>query len=176
MNQKLVNTTLQYNRHSVAGKTLTISSKLPMTIDDAWERVQRSDLLEYVTKGLIKFLPVEKKFPEYWEEGMEVKARMLFFGIIPIGGVHVLNFVKIDSKRYELITNEYDDAAKIWNHRISLTDLKGSKDILYKDEVVIYGGIMTPIITWWAKLFYQYRQKRWLKIALKKEKRTHNKA
>jgi hypothetical protein len=37
--------------------------------------------------------------------------------------------------------------------------------IIYEDEIVIYGGILTDFITLWAKSFYIHRQKRWQLVA-----------
>ena len=172
MNETSKDAKLQYHGRTVNGKVITISIELPMKIEEAWTSVQKSELFQYVTKGLITFIPIKGKFPEIWKEGMEVKTRMLFFGFIPFGGVHVLNFVKIDDEKHELITNEYDSAAKIWNHKISMEEVKNEGRILYEDKIEIYGGILTPIITWWAKLFYKYRQKKWLKLASKPMKNT----
>jgi hypothetical protein len=41
-------------------------------------------------------------------------------------------------------------------------------NIEYEDEIIIYGGILTPIISWWAKSFYIHRQKRWQLVGLDK--------
>lgn len=161
------NIELQYKGKIVKGKVITIRKEVEINITEAWEKVQKSDLLQYVAKGLIKFVSVDDEFPEIWKEGMEVKTRMLFFGFLPFGGIHVLRFIKIDGENYKLVTNEYDKAAKIWNHTISMKRIRDEDKILYEDKVEIYGGILTPMIVLWAKVFYRHRQNRWVKLAKK---------
>ena len=155
---------LNYQGNTVRGKKLTVISEMPIRSEDAWNEVQKSSLLEFVTKGMISFEPIGGPFPERWKEEMVVKTKMLLWGFIPFGGIHTLNFVKIDSTNKILLTCEYDSVARMWNHKISIRKL-ASNTIEYKDEVEIYGGVFTNIITLWAKIFYKYRQKRWLLIA-----------
>ncbi len=39
--------------------------------------------------------------------------------------------------------------------------------IEYEDEIVIYASGLTSIVTFWAKSFYEYRQRRWKLVAEK---------
>ena len=71
---------------------------------------------------------------------------------------------KIDEVNKILQTREWDNSAKVWNHKISLKK-QTNKTILYEDEIVIYGGMLTGFITSWAKSFYKHRQKRWQLVA-----------
>jgi len=89
---------------------------------------------------------------------------MLFYGFLPFGGTHSLIFEKIDNDQKVLQTKEWDKSAWIWNHKISLKPI-GNTHIIYKDEVIIYGGRMTWILANWAKSFYKHRQNRWQLIA-----------
>ena len=54
--------------------------------------------------------------------------------------------------------------AKVWNHRVVMKPLENGY-IHYQDEIIIYGGWMTGIITAFAKIFYKHRQKRWQLVA-----------
>ncbi|MFD2564782.1 hypothetical protein [Aquimarina rubra] len=174
MNNLIDDTELFYEGKIVKGKAITIKKEMPINIEEAWQKVKTSDLLQYVAKGLIRFVPVNKNFPDTWKEGMEVKTRMLFFGFLPLGGIHVLKFIKIDNENHTLITNEYDKTAKVWNHKISMKKIEHGDKILYEDKVEVYGGILTPIIVMWAKIFYRHRQNRWVKLSEKIRKRKHN--
>ena len=155
---------LNYNDKMVFGRKLTVSSKIPISIKTAWNEVQKSSLLEFVAKGKVKFKPIDGAFPEIWKEKMTVRTVMLIYGFIPFGGIHTLFFKNIDSENYSIETKEKDDSAKVWNHKISLQKIDANH-IQYTDEVTIYGGILTTIITYWARLFYKHRQKRWLIVA-----------
>lgn len=153
-----------YRDKEVIAQKLTVSSEIPLDIETAWAKAKTSALLEFVTKGMVKFAPLNGHFPTIWQEGSTVKTRSLLFGFIPFGGTHTLFFEKIDDTQKILQTQEYDDAAKIWNHTITMGRVTDTT-ILYKDEIIIYGGVLTFLITLWAKYFYQYRQKRWLLVA-----------
>lgn len=153
-----------YNNKEVLAQKLTVSSEIPLDIETAWTKVKTSALLEFVAKGMITFAPLNGNFPVIWQQGSTVKTRSLLFGFIPFGGTHTLFFEKIDDTQKILQTQEYDDAAKIWNHTITMNKISDTT-ILYKDEIIIYGGILTFFITLWAKFFYRHRQKRWLLVA-----------
>jgi hypothetical protein len=164
MRTKVEDVKIYHKRKEVTAKKLTVVSTLPIDIRAAWAKVATSELLEYITKGKVKFKPVNGKFPPIWKDGMTVSTRMLLYGFIPFGGVRTIYFEKIDSERHIAQTKEKDTMAKIWNHKIAMTKIDDGLTE-YMDEIIIYGGILTSIIVLWAKSFCQYRQKRWLKIA-----------
>jgi len=151
---------IKYKGKEVTANKLIISSEMFIDIDIAWRNLQKSELLEFVCKPRIKFKPLDGHFPKSWKESEKISTKMLFYGFLPFGGTHTLYFEKIDQENKILQTKEWDDAAKIWNHKISLNQ-HTNKSIYYEDEVIIYGGILTGFITAWAKSFYKFRQRRW---------------
>jgi len=163
---------INYKGEKVTAHKLTVSSEIPIDIKTAWEKVQTSALLEFVTKGKLKFKPAGGYFPEIWKQGTTVKTRMNLYAVIPFGGVHTLVFEKIDNKNKIIRSKEWDDFAKVWNHRISLKKLSDS-DIHYEDEIIIYGGLLTGLISSWAKSFYKHRQRRWQLVARKSKCLDH---
>ncbi len=164
MDVKVEKINIDYQGKTVTAQKLTISSKIPINIEKAWEKLQTSALLEFVTKGKVTFKPIDGHFPITWSQSDTVSTKMFIYGIIPFGGTHTLYFEKVDSINKILQTKEWDNAAKIWNHTISLKQLNDNA-INYTDEIVIYGGFLTAIIVAWAKSFYIHRQKRWHLIA-----------
>lgn len=156
---------INYKGKEVIADKLTVTSEIPMDIEAAWEKVQTSALLEFVAKGKLTFQPLEGEFPEIWEEGASVKTTMNVYGVIPFGGIHTLTVEKIDGKNKVIQSKEWDNCAKVWNHKISMKKLS-EKSIYYEDEIVIYGGLLTGLISWWAKSFYMHRQRRWQFIAM----------
>lgn len=153
-----------YENKPVFAQKLTVSSEMPFDLETAWSKVKTSALLEFVANGMVTFKPLDGHFPAIWQEGSTIDTKSLLFGFIPFGGVHSLFFEKIDDKNKILQTREYDDAAKVWNHTITMKKVSNDT-ILYEDEIIIYGGYLTYFITLWAKYFYKHRQKRWLLIA-----------
>jgi hypothetical protein len=163
MASKIEKTEVAYKGRVVTAKKLTVNSRLPINVELAWAKVQTPELLEFITKGKLKFKPLNSGFSFFCEEGKTLGTRMLAYGFIPFGGIHTLYFDKVDSDNHILQTKEQDSIAKVWNHKISMTKI--DKDhIEYEDEIVIYASGLTAIVTCWAKSFYEYRQRRWLKI------------
>lgn len=160
MKATIQSTAIEYNGRMVSARTLTVASEIKMDLNSAWEKVKTSALLEFVAKGMVTFKPTGGRFPEIWQEGSTVTTRMFLYGFIPFGGVHTLYVEKIDDNNTVLSTREFDNAAKVWNHKVTLKKITETTTC-YEDEIIIYGGILTAIITWWAKSFYMHRQRRW---------------
>ncbi|MBP6825890.1 MAG: hypothetical protein KA165_04925 [Saprospiraceae bacterium] len=160
---------IEYQGKEVFARKLTVASQIPTNIEMAWSNVLTSALLEFVAKGKIRFMPSNGKFPLVWKERETVTTRMLFFGFVPFGGLHTIYFEKIDAQNKLLQTKEWDESAKVWNHRISMRKID-EQVIWYEDEITIYGGILTRLVVWWASVFYKHRQKRWQILAAGKFK------
>ena len=156
---------INYQGKEVTAHKLTVSSDIPMDINTAWEKVQTSALFEFITKGKLTFQPLDGEFPEVWKQGSTVKTSMYAYGFIPLVVIHTLMFETIDGKNKVIQSKEWDDFAKVWNHRISMRKLS-DQSIHYEDEIIIYGGMLTGLISWWAKSFYKHRQRRWQLIAM----------
>jgi len=163
---------IHYKDRAVTAHKLTVSSQIPIPIDVAWEKVQTIALLEFVAKGKIRFKPVDGTFPAIWKQGRAVKTMTYLYGIIPFGGVHTLIIEKIDNENKVIQSREWDGCAKVWNHRISMKKLDNSS-IHYEDEIIIYGGWLTGIISFWATSFYKHRQQRWQLVARGHDRREN---
>ncbi|MCK0161665.1 hypothetical protein [Allomuricauda sp. F6463D] len=169
MTSKIEKIKIPLDNKEINAHKLTVASEIPINIEIAWKKVTTSALLEFVAKGKIKFIPTAGKFPEKWKQGMTVTTKMIAYGFIPFGGLHTLYFSKIDEEIKVMETKEKDIFAKVWNHKISMKST-GENSIYYKDEIIIYGGVLTGFISWWAKSFYKHRQKRWQLLAKNKLK------
>ena len=164
MKIKIEKVQITYHGKLVTARKLIVTSEISINIEDAWQIVQTSKLLQFISIGKIKFKPINNSFPELWKQGDTVSTKMLLFGFVPFGGIHSLYFERIDNHSKILQTREKDNSAKVWDHKISLIELD-EKKISYQDLIVIYGGVLTYIITLWAKSFYKHRQKRWQIVA-----------
>jgi hypothetical protein len=160
---RVENILIEYKGKKVKGKELTVCSEIPMEINKVWANVKTTSLLQFVALGMITFKPVGE-FPKQWEVGQTYRVKMRIFGLIPFGGIHYLLVEKIDDAHFSIATKEWDQGAKVWNHDIILKDLGGGKTY-YEDSIAIYAGILTGLITAFAKRFYKHRQKRWQIVA-----------
>ena len=161
---KVDDVTINYKGKSVKAKKLVVTSTIPMPIDSAWNNVKTSDLLIFVTKGFAKMKPTGGAFPKHWIEHDTASTRTRVFGFIPFGGMRHLYFETISDEDYIIQTREWDNGAKVWDHKIQLAPTENNATF-YIDEIVIYGGKLTGLITAFAKRFYQHRQKRWQIVA-----------
>jgi hypothetical protein len=133
-----------YNNKEVKAYRLTVSSHIAIDAEKAWELVKTSALLEFITKGKVKFKPIEGEFPKIWTQGSSVQTKMLLYGWLPFGGVHTLYIENIDKKNKILSSKESDSICKVWNHTIFIEKADG-KSIYYTDEIVVYAGIFSRI-------------------------------
>lgn len=154
----------EYSGKIVKARKLTVRSVIPMSIEKVWDNVKTPELLRFIAKGMIRFMPADGGFPKEWETGQTYAVKMRIFGFIPFGGKHFLSVEKIDDSSFEISTKEWDRAAKIWNHSIKLREA-GNGNTYYEDFITIYGGVLTGLITLFAKWFYIHRQKRWQIVA-----------
>lgn len=142
---------------------ISLETPLPCSLGAAWAAVEQRTLLEYVTHPLLKIMsPTLEALPNRFFGGTFYLKRYLF-GFLPLGR-HTIKVVKLDAARHELVTAESGTLLKGWNHRITIcTDAAGRT--VYRDELVLDAGYLTPVVGLFANAFYRYRQARWRKLA-----------
>lgn len=160
MESSIQNIELHYNGRKVKGKRVVVRSIIERPIKNVWKKLLQSQTLEYVAKGLMKFKPLNGEFPKVWEVDTVVQTKVFLFHFIPMGGIHSIEFAKIDSNEFQIQTFEQNTSAKIWNHTMDLTAVN-EKQTSYKDEIDVYCGFLTPIMARSVLLLYKYRRKRW---------------
>jgi hypothetical protein len=139
-----------------------VSTRLPVSADVAWDTVQRTDTLRYVTRGLVGFR-VDGAVPERIAEGETYRLRLLFFGVLPAWR-HEIHVVSVDQAGHEIRTEEHGGPVRTWRHRIAV-DPEGWGATRYLDEIEIGAGPLTPLVWLYAQFFYRYRQWRWRRLA-----------
>lgn len=142
---------------------IEISCVLPVSPDEIWEHVKTSRLLDYITKGMIRFKPIApKEFPEIWEPG-QYKAALYWKGIMPVGWqvIQIESIPERDGVRF-IRDNGYGALIKTWDHMIEIAPHDdGTK---YTDRITVRAGLLTPLVALFAKRFYIHRQKRWRRL------------
>ena len=139
-----------------------VSTRLSVPADVAWDRVKRTDTLRYVTRGLLGLRP-DGEIPERLAEGETYTMRLLFFGVVPAWR-HEIHIVRLDEETHEIRTEERGGPVRSWRHRIAV-DGEGWGSTRYLDEIEIAAGVLTPLVWFYAHLFYRYRQMRWRRLA-----------
>jgi hypothetical protein len=134
----------------------------------AWQEVQTSRLLTFITAPLVRFVPVNPPaLPATWAE-QRYLVEMRLFGLIPFGTQWiVITKPVVDTtpgrQHYELRDNGYGELIATWDHRIIMRETEDRRTH-YTDQVEIRAGLLTPFIWAYASLFYRYRQRRWRRL------------
>ncbi len=143
-------------------RTVELSTHLAAEPAVVWEHVQTSRLLHYVARGMIRFLPKGKPFPERWQAG-EYRTWMLLLGVIPLGWQAIrIELPPSSGGKLVVRDNGYGPLIRRWDHWIEISPEGGGTR--YVDRVHIEAGILTPAIWLFARLFYAYRQHRWHRL------------
>ena len=145
----------------VVGRRIIATTCLPGGMECVWHRIQDVETLREVARPFVRFMP-EGDEPAIWQENRVFRFRLFLFGFIPLG-VHTICVRKIDESAYEVETEEWDDLAVVWNHRVTMQALTG-KVTRYTDSIDLYAGFSTRPVSWLALLFYRHRQRRWKKL------------
>jgi hypothetical protein len=134
----------------------------------AWQEVQTSRLLTYITSPLVQFVPVEPPtLPAIWSEERYL-VQMRLFGLLPFGTQWIVITKPVldvtpGRRHYELRDNGHGDVIAVWDHWIILRETEDGRTH-YTDRVEVKAGLLTPFIWAYASLFYRYRQHRWRRL------------
>lgn len=122
-----------------------------------FDEVKKSKLLLYISKPLVKFVPLRTQpLPRKWREGKYL-VEMYLLGFIPLGEQWIV--ITIDHDQKHIRDNGHSKLINRWDHHINLTDL-GNNKTLYTDSIDIEAGALTLFIVLFACAFYRWRQKR----------------
>ncbi len=150
-------------RQSQPMKTIQISTYLDAPPETVRDHALRSEVLEYIAKGMLRFKPIEPDaFPEVWRPG-NYRVMMYWKGILPIGWqMIVIEPQPMRGEVWSMRDNGYGALIKTWDHMIEISpDGAGTH---YVDKLTIDAGLLTPVIAIFAGRFYRHRQKRWRRL------------
>lgn len=142
--------------------TLTRTTELDAPADAVWDAVCTPAAFREVTRGLLRYPPVERR-ADVWREGETVAGRLWLFGVIPFSR-HTIRFERIDPAQLTLTSDEHGGLIRSWVHDIAL-EPRDDHRTRYTDRVTIDAGWATLPITAFAWWFYRARQARWRRLA-----------
>lgn len=165
---KSESTKIDHNGKSVKGKTISVSSLFHYNT----EKFFHQELIKTNTKRIVKPLASitflkENQDSEFWKEGFNYKLVIKPFGLINIWGVHHIHVVKIDTLKTEIITIEKNALCKVWDHRLTFKKINPD-ETEYTDEVALYAGWLTPILSHFLIYSYKKRHQNWNKLLAEK--------
>ena len=140
-----------------------ISTTLPCTDVELWEKIVQPASLQYISAPLIKFKPAgNTTLPQEWQMNKPFNLNLYFLNFIPLGR-HQITLVDIDKSANRIVSNETGLMTPIWIHSIQF-EKNDEKTIYYTDAIEIKAGLRTPLIWLFAHWFYRHRQRRWKKL------------
>lgn len=147
---------------AAAARGCTVVSRaveLDASPDEVWRRVQRPETLRFVARGLLGF--AAERLPRDWREGTEVSMRLWLAHVVPAWR-HTIRIVRLDPAARRIVTEEGGGLVRRWRHTVSVDPIANGRT-LYRDEIAIDAGVLTPVVALFARAFYAHRQRRWKK-------------
>jgi ligand-binding SRPBCC domain-containing protein len=126
-----------------------------------WAALQRPATLIAVSRPLLVFRPVDPpSLPDTWHEG-DWRVTMRFLGLLPLGQQTIaVRFERSEGDKRVLRDDGHGALVRRWDHRITIAPAEDGRT-LYRDEVTIDAGWLTPVVALFARAFYAHRQRRW---------------
>jgi hypothetical protein len=147
---------------------IRVTTLLNCTPQRAWEEVQTSRLLHYITAPLVRFTAIAPPtLPALWDTA-SYHVQMHLFGWLPFGRQWIVITTEHGAttpgqQQYTLRDNGHGDVVAVWDHRIVLREAADGRTH-YTDQVTIQAGWLTLFIWLYAQIFYRYRQYRWRRL------------
>ena len=138
------------------------STQLDASADVVWAAVKTPAAFRAVTRRLL-VMPVIRRRQDEWREGETVVGWVFLFGFLPFSRHH-LHIASIDESTRTLSSREFGGLITTWNHDIEVVPID-AVTCRYRDWIEIDAGIMTPVISLYARWFYRMRQRRWRALA-----------
>lgn len=147
-------------REAAPGVTVSTAITLDAPVSVVWREIQRPALLLHITRGLMRFEPVEPGgFPDTWAV-RDYTARLYAYGVVPIGKqvIGIERPPPCGDRRF-LRDNGRGDMCRKWDHLMTMHPLPGGRT-RYIDAVTVEAGWNTLPIAAFAYTYYALRQRR----------------
>ncbi len=142
------------------GRRILIQSILNAPPELVWALAQRPAMLAEVSYPLLSFFTRDgHPFPSVWHAGASADLNVYGLGMVPLGR-HTITIERIDPTAGEIQTRESSQLVPVWNHLIRIEPF-GDGQTLYTDQIDISAGLLNPLVTQFALVFYRYRQSQW---------------
>lgn len=144
---------------------LSLETSLECSFEEASDALERPALFLHIAAPLVTFRPTRGTVvPDRWAEGTYWFA-MRLFGLIPLGEQAVVIELPRTSEADVLHVRDRGHSLllRLWDHRITLQ--RREDETLYRDDLELDAGFLTPLVGLGVRLFFQHRQRRWRRLA-----------
>lgn len=146
---------------------VSLSTRIAMSPDEVWQKVQTPELLMHIAAPLVRFQLLEPAQASNFSSSDRFLARLTLFGFLPFGTQWIVPTVHMDNAApwpKQLRDNGHSALITTWDHWITV-EPDGDGGTRYRDEVEVKAGLLTPFIWAFAQIFYRHRQRRWRALA-----------
>jgi hypothetical protein len=155
---------INFDNRIVNGRVISISSYFNHNTDLFFEQELIKQNTVEIVKPLAKitFLK-ENQDSKFWKEGFNYQLEIKLFGLINMWGIHHISIVRIEKLRTEIVTIEKNNICKVWNHKLTFKKLS-ENETEYTDEVTLYAGWLTGVLSQFLIYSYKKRHRNWDKL------------
>jgi hypothetical protein len=89
-------------------------------------------------------------------------VRLWLFGVFPLGRQAIVITFPTVASGFALRDAGHSALISTWDHLITIE--RGNNGVVYRDQVVVRAGILTPVAWLFAAIFYRHRQRRWKRL------------
>lgn len=143
------------------------STKIDLPPATVWADVQTAPLLQHIAWPMVRFIPVGATSLDAFRPNGRYPVKLRLFGFIPFGTQWIVTSLherETGEWPKRLRDDGYSALISTWDHWITVAP-DGRGGTHYSDDVEISAGILTPVIWWFAQIFYWHRQRRWRGLA-----------
>lgn len=139
-----------------------LSTTLPCSFEQAVAQVQTTQLLEYLARPLVRFSPAGSgKFPPAWTVGTHW-VNLWLFGFLPLGRQAIVITFPMVKSGFALRDAGHSALIHTWDHLITIERRRDA--VIYRDQVDVRAGVLTPFVWLFASIFCRHRQRRWRRL------------
>ena len=142
------------------------TSVFPADRNTVFQKLQQLKTLQTIAKPYACFEPIGEAVST-WTVGSTSSYRFRLFGLIPFG-THTIRIVRFDPEGVS--GQEGNEHVPVWNHDIRMEPIDANHT-RYTDRVEIKAGWKTVLVWLWANAFYAHRQRKWIKLLQKTQRR-----
>jgi hypothetical protein len=150
---------------------LSIRTTLALPYAEVFALLRTPRVMQVVSAPWIIFRPLDPpELPAEWAPG-DYWVSLYLLGRLPLGKQRIRLVLPEKTpdtwpRRLEMIEYGQGDMVRTWEHHITLEELP-DRHTRYTDRLQVQAGLLTPLVWFFASLFFRHRQARWRKLARK---------
>ena len=161
---------VSFDDRLVKGKVVSITSTFKHNIDTFFAQELIKSNTQQIVKPLAKIRFIKQnEDSKNWQEGFTYELEIKPYGLFNLWGIHYIHIIEIDDVNKKIITQEKNTICKVWNHELVFEKINVC-ETNYTDQVILYAGKLTKVLSWFLVYSYKKRHKNWNRLLNKLQK------